>query len=120
MTMQTTDYYAGVDLAMPIRANKPSRPANGDGGGAFVKYGYELSAYEAAYDTHHDLVRTYRANQRLHECRVDLAEEYNITMEQCNIIWRNAWDDAHRDGMQSVLDKFESIYDLVTEYFEIS
>jgi hypothetical protein len=67
-------------------------------------------------------MHAYRGSiaDRLHECRVDLTEEYNITMEQCDIIWRNAWDDAHSEGMHSVLDKFESIYDLVTEYLEIS
>jgi hypothetical protein len=111
------DYYGGKDLNYP---NKPTKPRLSSVPTAAQARAYadELEAYEiklkeyrAGYDDY-----TRSLNGRLFELKTRLRDEYAITEGQKHLLWARAWEDGHAEGLRRVVEIFDELYDLASQF----
>ncbi len=111
------DYYGGKDLHLPIKPTKPVLDRNADSvealawAEALVDYEHELKSYEEDF-------AYYRAQKRLRMTALQdqLRDDYDITTGQFSILWQKAYDDGHSEGLRRVVEIFDELYDVASQF----
>ncbi len=111
------DYYGGKDLHYPNKPTKPRLSAAPTAAQARA-YADELEAYEIKLKQYRDCYEDYTRslNGRLFELKTRLRDEYDITEAQMHLLWSRAWEDGHDEGLRRVVEIFDDLYDLVTQF----
>lgn len=117
MTLKSTDYYAGRDVAYPDRPSKPV-VSDRESPAAIRAYADALEAYNEAMETYRADKDAYNATlrDRQAELVVDLAAEYDLSPDQATVIFRKAWEDGHSGGIGEVIMIFEELLDMVEAF----
>lgn len=110
-------YYSGEDMVYPTRPVRPAMPKSGDSH-SIREYADVLEEYEKLLATYEDGVTAYRTEQvrRIQQLKQVLADDYDITPRQCDLIWD--WARMTRDGenLNVVLETFDDIYEIVVKF----
>jgi len=111
------DYYGGKDLNYP---NKPTKPRLGatPTAAAARDYADELEAYEIKLKQYRDCYEDYTRslNGRLFELKTRLRDHYDITDDQMHLLWARAWEDDHDEGLHRVVEIFDELYILASQF----
>ena len=111
------DYFSGRDLRYPGSPAKPGLSYNPTAAEARL-YANQLEAYETDLVEYKRLRDDYNRsiNGRLHELKTRLRNDYNITEGQVVILWNKAWEDGHSEGVRRVVEIFDELYDVASEF----
>jgi ribosome modulation factor len=111
------DYFEGKDLRYPAKPSKPvlTRDPTAAEARAYANSleGYErdLCAYQEDRDQY-DREMTMRG-QKLHD---RIRDDYDITEDQFLLLWARAHDDGHSESLHRVVEIFEELYELATQF----
>ncbi len=111
------DYYGGMDLHLPIKPTKPVLGRNADSAEAMA-WAEALAEYERELNSYKDDFAYYRAQKglRLAALQERLRDDYDITTGQSTILWHRAWEDGHSEGLQRVVEIFDELYHIASEF----
>lgn len=113
-------YYSGEDMVYPTRPARPALPKGADSHG-IREYADVLEAHEKQLATYEDGVTAYRTEQvrRIQQLKQVLADDYDITLRQCDLIWD--WARMTRDGenLNAVLETFDHAYEIVANFYNV-
>ena len=112
------DYFGGRDLIAPKGPRKPVRLGLNPTVAQARAYADALEIYEAEMVSYQSERAAYndRMNSRLGELQILLRSEYDITEAQMFILWNSAWRDGHSEGLNRVVDIFDELYEVASEF----
>jgi hypothetical protein len=114
MTRKTNSYYAGDDIGIPVRPERPS--------GAFDRNSAQSLRDQAdfveAYDSYNRLLKQRRplVRARREELQRDLANENDMSMEQAAVLFTEAWEEGHSEGFNAVINRFEQLVEIIENF----
>ena len=112
------DYYGGRDLTAPKMPCKPVRLGLNPTVSQARDYADALELWEAEMVSYRAERALYQdqMNTRLRELQTKLRDEYDITEAQQFILWNSAWRDGHSEGLNRVVDIFNELYEVASEF----
>lgn len=58
-------------------------------------------------------------DQRMQELHDRLMKNYDLNRPQFNLLWQCAYEDCHSEGLQSVVQSFDNLYDLCMDFVNL-
>jgi hypothetical protein len=111
------DYYSGKNLYCPT---KPVKPTLGRNPSAIEARAWAdaMEEYESEFEVYlEDLDHYNRSiNNRVCELKTRLRDDYDITDSQLGVLWSKAWEDGHDEGLRRVVDIFNELYDIASQF----
>lgn len=113
-------YYSGADLVCPEKPNKPSLGRNPTPDQARA-YADDLEEYERELKRYKDDMSAYRVSKqlRMSALKTELKWDYDINDSQVSLLWDRAWDQCHSEGLHSVLESFDELYEMASAFVEM-
>jgi hypothetical protein len=111
------DYFRDEDLLYP---NKPHKPVLGRNpsaidarayADAMEEYERELEAYKEDRNWYDSQMR-----HRQQELMDRLRDDHDVSEAQFDLLWNKAWEDGHSEGLQSVVFRFEELYEIASKF----
>ncbi len=111
------DYFSGKDLHYPNKPRKPILMSNATAK-QVREYADQLESYEVDLETYKEDRDYYcdAINRRLKELEKKLQEDYDISKAQFSILWGRAREDGHSEGLRRVVEIFDELYDIASEF----
>ena len=112
------DYYGGRDLTAPKMPRKPVRLGLNPTVSQARAYADALEIWEAEMASYREERAAYsdQMNSRLRELEIKLRDEYDITEAQLFVLWNKAYDLGHSEGLNRVVDIFDELYEVASEF----
>lgn len=112
------DYYSGKDLIWPKKPTKPTLIGRDPSPTELRAYADDLEVYQAKMVGYNEDISFYKQtlNTRQLELQTKLRDDYDITEAQMFILWRKAWEDGHSQGFRRVVEIFDELYELASEF----
>ena len=111
------NYYSAEDLFQPLRPSRPILEKTPTSKAA-LEFANELQEYEnriAEYNQQREENSKVR-QERMLELEQNVRDQYGLTQAQFNVLWEKAWDDGHSEGLGRVLEIFDDLDTLVSEF----
>jgi hypothetical protein len=111
------DYYSGRDLHYPALPKRPKLSSVATSEEA-RKYANQLEVYETQMKESRQQRDEYTRslNGRLFELKTRLRDDYDITEAQMHLLWGKAYEDGHSEGLRRVVDIFEELYEIASQF----
>jgi hypothetical protein len=111
------DYFSGKDLHYPVKPTKPRMGSTPTAAEARA-YADNLEVYEAEMTDYTENKDWYnrQTNLRMIELHDRIRDDYDITEAQFNVLWRRAWEDGHSESLRRVVEIFDELYEMASEF----
>lgn len=113
------DYYSGSDIRYPEKPVKPRLERNPTALDARA-FADAMEEYEREFKAYQEDKSFYQsqASSRKTEFKDKLKKDYDLSDEEFDVIWSEAWDRGHSGGLSEVYSYFDSLYDFVHKYMD--
>ena len=113
------DYYSGSDIRYPEKPVKPRLERNPTAIEARA-FADALEEYEREFKAYQEDKSFYQsqASSRKTEFKDKLKKDYDLSDEEFDVIWSEAYDRGHSGGLSEVYSYFDSLYDFVHKYMD--
>jgi hypothetical protein len=117
MLRNTNSYYAAEDIKLPARPSKPVTFDHNDPQ-SLRDHADNMEAWQIAYDAYKlEVARlSDERSLRRNELCSQLAYENNMIVPQASLLFNLAWEDGRPDGVDSVIDRFEQLVELIIHF----